>query len=416
MTVADVARTAAGIPGSAPADPLSRLRELEPAEGPWVVERIDDRGGFEGLRAEWDRLLEASPSDGFFLTWEWLYTWWKHLGGERRLALLAVRCGGELAAVAPLALARSRAWRPLPVTSLQLLGTGQVGSDYLDLVARSGDEHRAAGALAEHLGRHRGMIELGQLPAERSSATLVAERLRERGWGALERTTHVCPFIDLAGESWESYFAGLGSSHRANLRRRLRKLEAGFDVRLERVESEAELREAFTVLVELHHRRWADRGGSDAFGGPAVVAFHRELASRCLRRGWLRLYVLRLDGRPAAALYGFLYRGRFLFYQGGFDPAFADWSVGLVTMGLTIRSAIEEGAREYDLLHGDEDYKFLWTNRTRELARLELYPPTAAGLLERRLRQATRTLKGRLRGWRRRAAAAPAASTAGRSA
>jgi CelD/BcsL family acetyltransferase involved in cellulose biosynthesis len=84
-------------------------------------------------------------------------------------------------------------------------------------------------------------------------------------------------------------------------------------------------------------------------------------------------------------------------------------------MGLTIRSAIEEGAREYDLLHGDEDYKFLWSNRTRELARLELYPPTAAGLLERRLRQAARTLKGRLRNSRR-AVAAPAASTHGRGA
>jgi len=409
MTVIEIARPSAGLPGAAPADPPSSLGGLERADGPWVVERIADRDGFAALRADWDGLLEGSASDGFFLTWEWLYTWWKHLGGDRRLALLAVRCGGELVAVAPLALGRSREWRPLPLRSLQLLGTGQVGSDYLDLIARAGAERPAAGALADYLGEQRALLELGQLPAERSAAALVAERLRERGWGELERTTHVCPFIDLAGESWESYVAALGSSHRANLRRRLRKLEARFDVRFERAHSEAEVAAAFEILVDLHHRRWQGRGGSDAFGGPAVVAFHRELVGLALRRGWLRLYVLRLDGRPAAALYGFLYRGRFLFYQAGFDPAFGDWSVGLVTMGLTIRAAIEEGAREYDLLHGDEDYKFLWANQSRELARLELYPPTAAGRLERPLRQAARALKARARGWRRRAEAALAA-------
>src|SRR5207245_43184 len=77
-------------------------------------------------------------------------------------------------------------------------------------------------------------------------------------------------------------------------------------------------------------------------------------------RGWLRLSELRLDGRPAASLYGFRYRDTFSFYQSGFDPAYARDSVGLVTMGLAIRSAIEEGAAEYDLLHGDEAYKFQW--------------------------------------------------------
>ena len=43
-------------------------------------------------------------------------------------------------------------------------------------------------------------------------------------------------------------------------------------------------------------------------------------------------------------------------------------------MGLAIRSAIEEGVEEYDMLPGDEQYKFLWTRGARELGRVELYP------------------------------------------
>jgi CelD/BcsL family acetyltransferase involved in cellulose biosynthesis len=48
-------------------------------------------------------------------------------------------------------------------------------------------------------------------------------------------------------------------------------------------------------------------------------------------------------------------------------------------MGLAIKSAIEEGAEEYDLLHGNETYKSHWSCDRRELSRLEAYPPRALG-------------------------------------
>ena len=49
----------------------------------------------------------------------------------------------------------------------------------------------------------------------------------------------------------------------------------------------------------------------------------------------------------------------------------------------TIKEAIEEGAAEYDLLHGDESYKFLWASRVRPLSRIELYPPGVIGRIHR---------------------------------
>jgi CelD/BcsL family acetyltransferase involved in cellulose biosynthesis len=124
-----------------------------------------------------------------------------------------------------------------------------------------------------------------------------------------------------------------------------------------------------------------------------LLAFHRELSAIALERGWLRLWVLWLDRRPAAAFYGFRYGERFLYYQAGFDRAFARWSVGLVAMGLAIRSAIEEGAGEIDFLHGGETYKSLWSRSWRELERIELFPPTAAGHAHRLLRRGAMTAR-----------------------
>jgi CelD/BcsL family acetyltransferase involved in cellulose biosynthesis len=209
--------------------------------------------------------------------------------------------------------------------------------------------------------------------------------LHEQGWGLSERESDVCPFIPLAGCTWESYLASLGRDHRYNLGRRFRKLEQRSEVSFEQVRGEDERREALANLFRLHDLRWRGRGGSEAFDSPGVRAFHEDVSRTALERGWLRLFTLRLDRDPSAVLYAFRYGRTFSYYQSGFDPRFAKLSVGLVTLGLAIRSAIVEGAAEFDFLHGDEAYKFHWARQTRALGRIEAYPRNAAALAARGL-------------------------------
>jgi CelD/BcsL family acetyltransferase involved in cellulose biosynthesis len=211
----------------------------------------------------------------------------------------------------------------------------------------------------------------------------------------------VCPFIELAGHTWPSFLQSLGGRHRYNVKHRLDRLVKQRAMRFQLVESEDRRREALATLVALHTKRWSERGGSTALDATNLVAFHEEFSRLALERGWLRLFVMYLGGEPVAALYGFRYRGTFYFYQTGFDPAHGREGVGQATVGLTIQHAIEEGCTEYDMLHGDERYKFDWTHQVRELGRLELYPPSARGWVCRRLvgldraaRKAARRLLG----------------------
>ena len=221
-----------------PSPPAGAARPL-----PCSIEQIEDVEGFRRLRPEWDGLLASSRSDCLFLTWEWLFTWWKHLGGRRRLSILAVRSAGELIAIAPLALRPPDYGRLAPFRSLEFLGTGSAGSDYLDLIVRAGREHLALPALADHLTKGTVMLDLAQIRTGFSRALEVAERIEGRGWGLSATRTSVCPYIDLSGQSWDSYLASLGPAHRANLQRRLRNLARSFDLEFSEAESEAERRE-----------------------------------------------------------------------------------------------------------------------------------------------------------------------------
>jgi len=347
-----------------------------------TIKIINTSENFEKLRSDWNALLEASEANCFFLSWEWLFTWWRHLADGRKLFIVTLQGDAGLEAIAPFSIRPPRWGRLLPFQALEFLGPGMVGSAYLDLIIRRGRENEAIDALAEYLSRERLVLDLTQLKSGLCQARRLAGRLENQGWGYVEEKTEICPFIDLSGQSWSSYLATLGSQHRYNFQKKLRKATREYDLKFEKTDSEEQRQKNLSLLIALHQMRWRDRSGeSHAFHLPALRAFHQDLSCLALERGWLRLFILWLGDRPVAALYGFRYHSVFYFYQSGFDPDYAKQSVGLVAMGLAIKAAIEEGAEEYDLLHGAEAYKFHWARGAHDLGRLELYPPKGYGVL-----------------------------------
>jgi CelD/BcsL family acetyltransferase involved in cellulose biosynthesis len=342
-----------------------------------MIDIISTEKQFEEIRDEWTELLTHSSSDCIFLTWEWLFTWWKHFGAGRKLHIMAIRSGMNLIAIAPMALPSTKLIRFARIRALEFLGTGSVGSDYLDIIARRGSEDEAVDLLADYLLREKYVLDLKQLVKSYSLVLQLAARLEQQHWNRSEIFTNICPFIDLVGHTWTSFQAGLGPKHRYNLHRRLKNLYRDFDATFECVVAENQRSSALVTLVALHNKRMQERGGSDGLHSSELVGFHEELTRLALGQGWLRLFILTLNGERVAALYGFMYARKFYFYQSGFDPQYSPHSVGLVTMGLAIEAAIGGGAQEFDLLHGDEEYKSLWAKEQRELVRLELYPPTS---------------------------------------
>src|SRR4051794_38133681 len=100
-----------------------------------IIERIQTVARFAEMREEWNALLRGSTSDCVFLTHEWLSLWWKHLSEGRTLSILTARHDGKLVGLMPLALRAAQYTRMIP-RSLEFLGSGVVGSDYLDVIVK----------------------------------------------------------------------------------------------------------------------------------------------------------------------------------------------------------------------------------------------------------------------------------------
>jgi CelD/BcsL family acetyltransferase involved in cellulose biosynthesis len=368
------------------------------ATEPLRVELVQDTAGLDALRPEWQELLKASSADCLFMSWEWLGTWWKHVSSGRRLHVLTVRRGSRLIGIAPWALRPAQPGRLIPFRALEFMGMGDIGSDYLDLIARPEDEAEVVQVLAEHLETHRMFIEFQRVKHSSQRVGTLVSGLGRAGWQTQQAITENCAYLDLKGHTWKSYLSTVSRSHRANVNRRLRRLKESFQtVEFQKAEDEATRMSLFKEFMHLHAMRWSGDESSTALTGPDVIAFHEEFSRIALERGWLRLYVLRLDGKAVASTYSFRYGDVFYYYQAGYDTAYNSYSVGLSTLAQAVERSIEEGITEIDFLHGEEEYKALWTRTRRDLERTQCFPPNVYGAVYRKAMGLRRGIKRLIR-------------------
>jgi CelD/BcsL family acetyltransferase involved in cellulose biosynthesis len=186
------------------------------------------------------------------------------------------------------------------------------------------------------------------------AADVLPDELRAR-----ELQREASPVLAIDGMSWDDYLAGKSSNFRQQARRRERKLAKEHDINFRLADDPDRLDADLADLFRLHNERWS---GESAALVEKRAAFHREFAHAAQDRGWLRLWLLEVDGHTAAAWYGLRFGGRDLYYQAGRDPELDRQAVGFVLLVHSVREAFNDGMGAYDFLRGGEEYKDRFTD------------------------------------------------------
>ena len=311
-----------------------------------VVPRPEAVDGFGSLEREWDALAERSGS--IFASALWSRVWWEHFGREQELLLHAARSpDGSLTAVLPL-----YAWRRRFPRVLRFLGHGP--GDELGPVYGRGGQMAVAHALATALDELDWDVFFGeQLPGDEGWHELLGGRS-----GGARRARRCASLRQLGGVPRRREARTSGEQ--------LRRREAGLSPRGRRRDATRRTRRRSTATSTrcsaLHRARWGSTPTD--FGD---TPFHRELAREALGRGWLRLWLLELDGSQLPPGTASRSARSASYYQAGRDPALERHSVGFVLMAHSISSAIAEGATEYRFGRGDESFKSRFTDEDRGL-------------------------------------------------
>lgn len=311
------------------------------------VQPIERSEAFDALEEHWEAVWQVDPHATIFTSWGWLKGW---MAATRDAwVVLAAAPGSDSSPVAflPLGLRRRGGrFRLVPATELCLAGSPM--SDHAGLLCLPGWEDRALPAIARAVD---------ELMEASGAKRLVGREISDPRWDAFlghfgswsfdatadEPTP--CPCVALPA-TWDAYMEG--SRKRKSLLRRAER--EGY---LVTHTTEDTLKRDTDIFLELHQLRLGRRP-------PQYLEMMRSLLRWTHRARRLHLVLLWHHDTPAAANVAFLdrYRGTFHAYNGGWDEWFRKHSPRRILELHSIRCAIEEGFRTYDLGRGAEDYKF----------------------------------------------------------
>jgi len=322
------------------------------------------------LRADWEVLAEEDPDATIFHTPRYLQTWVTVLGGDITPRVRTVHRGGRLIGLVPEGYARTGSPTG-PVEVVRFLGGTEV-TDYLGPIARREDRADVVAAYLRELGSDVDWDEV-----------VIGGLARDAGWADAFRAEaspvglkifgsdveDVCPRIDLSG-GYDAYLASLPGKQRHEMRRKARKLarDAG-EIRLADVAPDM-IPEQLEVFFEMANETETEK--ARFFRKEAMRDFFRALAAEFASDRIFRLHVLDVGARPAAATISLVWGREWGLYNSAFDPSLRTLAPGMVLVGELIEQASKEGIDVFDLLRGDEPYKYRLGAVDRPLDRLIL--------------------------------------------
>ena len=326
------------------------------------IERFADWGGLGIGEAGWNRLVERCRIPTPFATWQFQTAWFRTFAAGP-LHLLAAQDGsGEWAGVLPLY------ETPTPDGPVLRLVGGTDIADYLDLIAVAGREEEVWKAMLPALGDLAWRaIDLRPLPAASATPGLLSSLATSAGLACRVDVEERCPVIDLP-ETWDGYLAKLSGKDRHELRRKIRRAEAG-QPRIEVARAPDAMDALMDGFVALHRQ---SKVGKARFMDESMEAFFRDLGRALAEAGLAALWMLWLEDRPAAALFCLEQAGSVSLYNSGFSPEARGMSPGVVLIARTIEDAISRGCRRYDFLRGEEPYKYGFGAVPTEVLRVTL--------------------------------------------
>jgi CelD/BcsL family acetyltransferase involved in cellulose biosynthesis len=320
-----------------------------------TIDTVTDERAFEALAGEgWDELVAAMPRPSPFLLHAWLEEWCRVLRGDARLTVVTARRGGRLVGALPLLVRRRYG-----VRFAEFIGGDE--SALADvLLARDEPDATARAIVAELRRQAFDLLDVFGLPADSRLARAAGSELTVR-----ERVE--APVMLMPDGFDAAYKAKRGSKRRAEHRRRMRRLleqgEAEFRLATSLEDLQAALEEGF----RLNALRWEGRPDRSLFSTEAGRSFHRAVLPRLHELGLPRILLLESRGRAVAFQSWLAFEGTMVSNRRAFDPAFAKFSPGLLTMLRALEEASADGLTRVEFLGGPEPYKLEFADRFEPL-------------------------------------------------
>ncbi len=324
------------------------------------ISEINTKKEFYDLHDFWDETLKISIENNIFLTWEKMAPSVNYLEKNSSLKILCATEDNRLIGIAPFRITYKGLKGHLCFGIIEPLTNGD--TDYTGLIIAE-KQDLCLNKFLEYLYNQKDwdLMYLPDLPQTSPSLEL------------LKKATHlpkfeiekgvICPYITVPNTK-EELHGNLDRKFEKKLRKSLVKLEREQGkVELKNYFDLGSLEQAIQILIDLHQKRWISKGNSGRFMNEKSKNITLQTAKYFAEKDWLRLYFLVVKDKPVAVELNLEYKGKMYCHIKGFNPDFYKYRVGSLLTLKVLEQCITKGITEYDLMQGDEAYKFDWTSK-----------------------------------------------------
>lgn len=312
---------------------------------------------------EWEDLADRAGATPFMRP-GWINAWAESFS-ETGVGAISVRRGGDLVAMMPLEHRRSMLRSPVNGHSPK----------FGPLAADDGAKHELLSALFEN---HRASIELEPVDGRADAMEQMIDVAEDSGRLVVQRTVANSPYIELSG-TFEEYLKSLSRNRRKAMRRHRRRLEDQGEVTFEVNDGSSNLESVLDEVLNIEASGWKGEQGTAIASSADTTAFYRSIARWAAERGWLRIAILRLDGRSIACDYAIATGGVWYTLKAGYDEALRSYGPGALLLADEIAHCYEQQLNRIDLLGTSDDFKSSWTDQDEPRAWLRALRRNAVG-------------------------------------
>jgi CelD/BcsL family acetyltransferase involved in cellulose biosynthesis len=307
-------------------------------------------GSPEELAPEWEGLFEADPEATPFVSPGWGLAWMRHFSDGAKPWLVTVREEKRLVGLAPLALDRPHRRRMLRMI-------GKEPGDYWDVIALPEHRETVSRAVAAELARRTDEWDALYV-STRPDDSITRAIAQDASLVVGRRAATSCPRVTLP-DDFDDYLRLLPGSHRSNVRKHLRRLDAGH-VELRDVTDPRDLDRAIDRWHELHIKRWAalPKRINPTHVKPSFREFMRDATRALVPRRLASVSEYVADGEVVGVYVNLIDDQAFYWYLGGFEPDRAKLGLGKISVAQGIRWSIDTGRRYFDFTRGEESFKY----------------------------------------------------------
>ena len=327
-----------------------------------VINNFDD---LFRLKAIWDDLLKQSGSATPFLTFEWLTTWWDCYGNDKQLFILIAQDEGEIVGIAPIYIEKKVYFKLIPLKKICFLGTGI--SDYHDFIIVKNRE-QVLTAFFNYLFTHRklwSILRLREINESSPNFTTLQNIVAQNSKIKLDEL-NICPYIEIS-KTWDSYYASLSKNFRQDLRtqfNRMKKNNVHYKILKNTKIFNGEL---LNQLITIHLLNISAKNKTSFLQTAAGKKFLTSILTAWQEEGTCIIYSLEIGENIAAYAICFRYEEKMYYWLVGIERKYEFYSPGKILLHDLLRETFQTGEIvEFDLLRGEEEYKYRWTDKERK--------------------------------------------------